>query len=339
MTTPIDWNKDPRVVFRPYLGTAVYDDDIGNIVIHQQTDEFEQNDAKTLVDVLDRYYEDHAVNLESHADALASVNRLKAHFGAFEPSDIGPEAQEGFIAERRRRRAVSNDTINRDLAILSAALNRAYARKKIGQPYKVFMLPRAEPRDRYLTREELAKLYKHLRSKTNHKQSRHLLLFVRIAMNTGARSTAILQLTWDRVDFARRTIWFPLPGRRQTKKRRTVISFDHKLLNALLAARKLADAREKASGVKSTHVIEFQGAPIARIRRAIVRACTAVGIEDVSPHTFRHTFATWAAMGGAHLPKLGGALGHTNPSTTARYAKYQPEAFADVLRSARKKLR
>lgn len=281
-----------------------------------------------LPDVLDWYFDIHGKNLATADLTKHQIKNLISFFGCVPAHEIDPARQSAYV-EHRQKAGVKNDTINREFAVLSAALNRAYAWKYIPQPFKIFLLPKAAPKERFLTRDEAAALYRHLLNKIHKSgQYHHLLLFTRIALNTGARSGVILSLTWDRVDFRRRIIWFPVPGRKQTNKRAAVISFDHKLEAALRAAKKRA---------KSDHVIEFEGAPIRRIRRALSRAFQEIGLTDVSPHTLRHTFATWAAMGGAPLYILGGALGHSNPSTTARYAKYQPEAFKDVIRASRKK--
>ena len=43
-------------------------------------------------------------------------------------------------------------------------------------------------------------------------------------------------------------------------------------------------------------------------------------IEDVRIHDLRHSFASVGAAGGGSLPILGALLGHSQPSTTARYA-------------------
>jgi site-specific recombinase XerD len=37
-------------------------------------------------------------------------------------------------------------------------------------------------------------------------------------------------------------------------------------------------------------------------------------------HDLRHSYASLLASGGASLPMIGALLGHSNPSTTQRYA-------------------
>ena len=44
------------------------------------------------------------------------------------------------------------------------------------------------------------------------------------------------------------------------------------------------------------------------------------GLEDVRLHDLRHSFASIAVSGGASLPIIGALLGHTNSTTTQRYA-------------------
>jgi len=54
------------------------------------------------------------------------------------------------------------------------------------------------------------------------------------------------------------------------------------------------------------------------------------GLNDVRIHDLRHTFASVGAMSNLGLPIIGGLLGHTNASTTQRYAHLQ----ADPLHNA-----
>jgi integrase len=44
------------------------------------------------------------------------------------------------------------------------------------------------------------------------------------------------------------------------------------------------------------------------------------GIEDVRIHDLRHSFASVGAGAGLGLPIIGNLLGHSQPSTTQRYA-------------------
>lgn len=98
-------------------------------------------------------------------------------------------------ATRRRRKGVTDGTVRTELH----ALRRAAAPERglVGLAPKMDMPARPEARIRWLTREEANRL---LAASKAH----YLRLFVTPALHTGARSRAILGLTWDRVDLPRR---------------------------------------------------------------------------------------------------------------------------------------
>jgi integrase len=123
-------------------------------------------------------------------------------------------------------------------------------------------------------------------------------------------------------------VWFPKPGRHSATKGRAVVPLEGPMLRALKAARRHTN---------SDHVISWGGGKVDRIVRAFRRHMDAIGLHDVTPHTLRHTFATWAAQGGASLFLVGRALGQSNITTTERYAKHQPETLREVTRAARRK--
>ena len=54
------------------------------------------------------------------------------------------------------------------------------------------------------------------------------------------------------------------------------------------------------------------------------------GLDGVRLHDLRHTYASFGAGGGLSLPIIGKLLGHTQASTTQRYAHLD----ADPLRRA-----
>lgn len=54
-------------------------------------------------------------------------------------------------------------------------------------------------------------------------------------------------------------------------------------------------------------------------RRTVARLGASIGVERLSPHSLRHTFATTGLEAGAGLHTMQDALGHADPRTTRRY--------------------
>jgi integrase len=62
------------------------------------------------------------------------------------------------------------------------------------------------------------------------------------------------------------------------------------------------------------------GARLVNIQKPWHRIRTAANLGDVRIHDLRHTFASLAVGAGMSLPMIGKLLGHTQASTTQRYA-------------------
>ncbi|SJM54294.1 Integrase [Agrococcus casei LMG 22410] len=67
------------------------------------------------------------------------------------------------------------------------------------------------------------------------------------------------------------------------------------------------------------------------VKRTLTPALLHTGIEDVTPHTFRHTYASWLIQEGVSLAEVGKLLGHVSPQTTARYTHLLQEASQQVI--------
>ena len=277
----------------------------------------------TIPQLLDWYWQSHAKGLMRPEHADLAIRYLKPFFGSTAALSLSLDHQEAY-RDYRRELGAGEESIRRDLSVLSAALKRAVKYKRLAFcPPILTMTPNA-PRERWLTRDEAARLLWALRGK----RQRHVLLFVRLALYTGARTGAILDLTWDRVDFSTGLIDFRKPGRPITKKRRTVTPMTKKLRRMLRHAQHQSNA---------PHVISWAGERIDRVAKACIAAATRAGVKGFSPHVLRHTFASWAVQRRVSIYTVGKALGQTVASTTERYAKLAPDDVLAAMEASQRK--
>lgn len=201
-------------------------------------------------------------------------------------------------------------TIKTELEYLRACLNSTLG--KAAPP--LWIPPPSAPRDRWLTQDDV-------RALVNAATEPHVRLFIILAVATGARMGALLDLTWDRVNFAQNTIDLRPAGRHQTNKRRTVVPMNARAREALEQAAQFA---------QSAGVIEYNGKPIASIKKSVATLSRQTGIP-CSPHVFRHTAGVWMAQADVPMQKISQYLGHTTTKVTEQtYARYSPSYMADA---------
>jgi integrase len=251
----------------------------------------------SIGEILDAW-EKEKTNLKSLEDAKRKLRPVRRFFENLLPDHITRE----ICREYAGKRNVSNTTIRNELALLRAAVNWFDPNNK-----SVFDFPPADPpKDHYLTLEEYIKLLDSCKAW-------HVKLFIIMALHTGARSNAILDLTWDRVDFERKLI--NLAKGRQTNKRRALVPINDILLGYLKVAKKWRT---------TDYVIEYGGKRIVSIRKSFGETAKRAGIE-ASPHILRHTAAMVMAESGVDMQEISQFLGHTGRSTTERvYARFSP---------------
>lgn len=210
----------------------------------------------------------------------------------------------------RRRAGRTDSTIRKELEMLRAAVRR-YLGKSAPS---IWMPPPSKPRDRHLTKDELATLLKHV-------ETPHVRLFIILAVTTGARMSALLDLTWDRVDLARKVIDLNPAGRHQSNKRRAVVP---------IAARAMTALEEAQKGALTDYVIEYGNGPVKSVKKAVQAAARRSGVE-CSPHVFRHTAGVWMAEADVPMQKIAQYLGHTSTRVTeTTYARYSPSFMRDA---------
>ena len=303
----ISFKDDQGVRKRPSLGTT--DRGIAEARAGEFWNARHQPLSERVDDLWAAYIRDRERDGKDMSRQGFAWKRLQPFFGYRLGNHIVKEDCREYF-QHRRGAGMALSTVRTELEYLRACLNLRY-----GTGLKqVWVPPASRPRDLYLTKEQAEKLLSFV-------STPHVRLFIILAITTGARMSAILQLTWDRVDFRHDTINFNVEEREQTNKRRPIVPINSSAKAALIAAQK---------GALSTHVIEWSGDPVKSVKKAIRKSAERSGVI-CSPHVLRHTAGVWMAQGNVPMQKISQYLGHTSSRITERvYARYSPSFMSDA---------
>lgn len=214
--------------------------------------------------------------------------------------------------QSRKDQGRSDSTVKTELEMLRACLNFHFKKDAPA----IWVPPPSKPRDRWLTREEVTTLLYHV-------EAPHLRLFITLALTTAARMSAILDLTWDRVDWGSKSIDYLPAGRHKNNKVRGVVPFNSRAEEAL----KLA-----YEGRLTEYVIEYGGQPIKSVGWAMARLTERSGIK-CSPHIFRHTAGVWMAQDDVSMEKIAQFLHTTVKIAEKHYARYSPSFMQEQAKA------
>jgi integrase len=240
-----------------------------------------------------------------------SGKHLLPVFGHLRASQVTPE----LVSTYTKTRGGSVGTVWTELNHLRMTLSWAKKTQMIQDHPAVLLPPRPPPKADYLTKEQAREFIRHL-------EFLHLRVFTTLALATGARRSAILELTWDQVDLEKRLINFSGEDHNPFLKGRAVAPINDTLYACLNEAKR---------GASSNYVVEYSGDRVRSVSKGIKAAAVRAGVPFVSPHVFRHSAAVWMAESGVAMEVIAQYLGHTSPEITRRvYARYSPT----YLRSA-----
>lgn len=271
----------------------------------------------SIADVLAVYAQEHVTSHTADPKRAGfAIDALLSWWGERTCDFIKPETCRAYV-KARVNGGVAESTAARELVVLRAALGYAHKNGKLIERPFVEVPPKGPSRDRWLTRQEAARLL--WESRRERQARHHLPLFIMLALRTGARPGALFDLQWPQIDFANNRIDFNPPSRKRTNKQRPIISIPRRLRWFLLRAHARA---------ASPYVLAYAGRKIATVRYSFEAARKRAGLsDDVIPYTLRHTAGTWMAQRGVPLWQIGGWLGHSQEKTTELYAHHSPDHF------------
>jgi len=310
-------NKDSRQTCRASLGTTDFEEAkklLTDWFVRNQRPEQVEPEEVSLASVLSAYYDQHGKHLRSEQRIRQAMKYWLDYFGDISVGNLSSiPLQEGFHDWLRARGQV-NSTINRNLSVGRAAINRAWKRGEITHSPHISMLKKgvAPPRGRPMEVNEL-------RLMVDGAPSEHLVDFIYWMLGTAARPEAITDLTWEQVDFSNDIVHLNPEGREQNKKYRPTVK-----LPPMLKERYWNNGNYPRTG----SVITYKGKPVKAVRTAWRRTRDTVELDkNVNPYSLRHTAARWMRKEGVPAWDVSAQLGHKSRefSMTERYAPYSPD--------------
>lgn len=236
---------------------------------------------------------------------------------------------------------------NKALAICSKLFNWASHIEQLPKgfnPTEGIEKFKEEPRERYLTSDEIERLgavlieaetsglpYEVRNDKEDSKHYKrahvrriiydpHITGAIRLLLLTGCRLREILNLRWSEIDFERGILFLPDS---KTGKKSVILS--RAAIEVLASIPRIGNyvIASDSAGTKDEK-------PRHDIKKPWAMITKHAGLEGLRIHDLRHTFGSIGAGGGLGLPIIGKLLGHTQASTTLRYS----HADADPVRRA-----
>jgi integrase len=283
-----------------------------------------------IADVLNFYARTVAPN---HVRPHETAQRLAA-IADFAGDDMLSAVSGEWCREYASRRPAG--AARRELEDLRAAINRHRREGLCSEIVEVLIPPAGVGRDRWLTRDEAAKLiwaawrYREtqLNNVTNRRPRRHVARFILAGLYTGTRAAAVcgaaLKQTEGRgwIDTERGVFYRRPAGKRETKKRQPSVQLPPRILAHLRRWKRLGQ----------DFAVEWNGEAVKSVRKAFAACVKTAKLKDVTPHVLRHTAATWLMQAGTDPWQAAGYLGMTLEMLLERYGHHHPDHLGDATR-------
>jgi len=159
---------------------------------------------------------------------------------------------------------------------------------------------------------------------TEKRPLRHVARFILIALYTGTRASAVAAASpfpakgRSYVDLDQGLFYRLAEGARATKKRQPPVPLP---ANLLAHMRRWVDKK-----IAKQHFVEWNDKPIKTVTTGFRSAVRRAGLDkNVTPHTLRHTAATWLMKNGVSIWEASGYLGMTPETLENVYGHHHPD--------------
>ena len=266
-----------------------------------------------IADILTVYGDEVAPYKRTARNIGYKIGKLLEFWGAKRVSEINVTTCREYVTERG-----STSGAAADLKTLRSAVTYWHESEKYGPLTfipKFWRPDEPPPRERWLTRDEAARLLKAA------KPYRHLRRFIILGLYTGSRPGVILDLEWSQIDM-RAGVLVRSKGPQARNKKAPKVKIGRRLFGHLKRWHKI----DGGAG----YVCAFEGPNHPGARRVEDphwtwrKVVAAAGLKDVKRHTLRHTRATWMAQAGVPLFEAAGFLGMSTKTLERTYAHHDP---------------
>jgi integrase len=273
-------------------------------------------DAPTVRDLIERFREEHVSRKRSVTQSSYhwSLKEIERELGNLKVASVAFAEVDGLHRKISKRAPFQ---ANRTHAVLSKMFNLAIKwQMRVDNPCRGVERNHEEPRERYLTPEEITRLTAVLADcKVRSSADLFMLLLL-----TGARVGETTAARWTDINLTT-GIWSKPSHHTKTKK-------THHVPLSAPAKELLERIRDRQNG-SVTHVF-----PDRKRRQTLMKdwaeICKEAKLTNVHIHDLRHAHASLLASAGFSLPVIGKMLGHVQASTTQRYA----HLLGDTLKEA-----
>ena len=274
-----------------------------------------QENIDTLFSVLVNDYLEYAKTNKAESTYRNDKCRIEAHllpyFGDMILVQVTPQILESYKRERLEQGASPN-TVNHELANLSHMFRMAIRWGLIDRNPVSYVdkMKIPEKPKRFLSQVQIERLMEAA-------DSSHIFPLIVTALHTGMRKSELFNLKWSDIDFDRMTITVQSKDDWHTKNYRSrTLQITPVLYDVLIEHRK-----QHLLNVQSEYAFTYNGKKLrSNIKRSLARVMNKAGLNGVTLHTFRHTFASQLAMAGVSIKEVQELMGHRSFETTLQYA-------------------